>query len=82
MYTLQIAIQDFIHHCTFEKNLSTKTINSYKTDLVQFTKFLVNKNYLLEMKNITKNDPDAVIFTQDCNPIIPDGISDAPVLIT
>jgi len=54
MYTLQIGIQDFIHHCTYEKNLSTKTIKSYTIDLMQFEKFLVDNNYLLELKNITK----------------------------
>lgn len=54
MYTLQIAIKDFLDHCIFEKNLSTKTIKSYKTDLKQFSKFLVYKNYSLEITNITK----------------------------
>ncbi len=54
MYTLKSAINDFIHYCTFEKNLSVKTINSYKTDLKQFLKFLVFKKYSLEITNITK----------------------------
>lgn len=54
MYILQIAIKDFIDHCIFEKNLSPKTIKSYKTDLKQFSKFLVYKNYSLEITYITK----------------------------
>lgn len=54
MYTLQSAIKDFLNHCTFEKNLSNKTIKAYKTDLIQFAKFLISKKYSLEVTDITK----------------------------
>ena len=54
MYTLQTAVSDFILHCTFEKNLSIKTIKSYKIDLKQFSRFLIYKKYSMELRNITK----------------------------
>lgn len=54
MYSLHIAIQDFIHHCTFEKNLSIKTLKSYNTDLKQFLKFLTLKKFSVDVKNISK----------------------------
>lgn len=38
--TLNSAIQDFISHCKYEKNLSPKTIKAYKTDLNQALLFL------------------------------------------
>lgn len=40
MCKINEAIQDFLFHCKFERNLSKKTIISYKTDLNQFEKFL------------------------------------------
>jgi integrase/recombinase XerD len=54
MYTLQIAIKDFIHYCIYEKNLSDKTIKAYQTDLKQLTKFLIDNNKSVEMIRITK----------------------------
>lgn len=54
MYTIQTAIKDFLNHCTFNKNLSSKTIKAYKTDLMQFAKFLNGKIFSIGVKDITK----------------------------
>lgn len=54
MNTLQSEIKEFINHCKYEKNLSSKTIKAYNTDLTQFTKFLVERNYTLETLKISK----------------------------
>lgn len=54
MNTVIQAITDFIRHCKFEKNLSSKTLTAYKTDLVQFNKFLSETNLLLNIKSISK----------------------------
>ena len=35
--TLAEAIEDFLFHCRYEKNLSPKTLKAYETDLRQFT---------------------------------------------
>ncbi len=56
MSTLQIAIKGFISHCKFEKNLSSKTIKAYQTDLDQFQKFLTKEKCCLEIDKITKNE--------------------------
>lgn len=56
MYTLILAIEEFIHHCIFEKNLSTKTIKAYKTDLIQFVTFFERNNYPLEVSSICKTE--------------------------
>ncbi len=50
---LQKAIEDFIFHCQFEKNLSQKTLQSYQIDLNQFINF---QNYkLLKIKQFDKH---------------------------
>ncbi len=36
MTTIQQAIDEFIFHCQYEKNLSSKTIKAYTIDLKQF----------------------------------------------
>lgn len=47
------AINNFKFHCEFEKNLSTKTLQAYYTDLNQFQEF---KNYKdMIIKNFDKN---------------------------
>lgn len=56
MATILDSIQNFISHCKFEKNLSTKTIKAYQTDLTQFQKFLVDKNYPTSASEITKTE--------------------------
>lgn len=54
MYFLDSAIKDFIGHCIYEKNLSTKTINSYSIDLRQFNGFLIDNSFILDVKSISK----------------------------
>ena len=54
MNTIQIEIKEFLNHCKYEKNLSSKTIKAYSIDLTQFTKFLIEKHYSLETLNISK----------------------------
>lgn len=54
MCTLSVATKEFISHCKFEKNLSLKTIKAYQTDLNQFQKFLLTKNYSTDVDKITK----------------------------
>lgn len=49
---IQEAIKNFIFHCTYEKNLSTKTIKAYTIDLNQFENFKNNK--ILLIKTIDK----------------------------
>lgn len=56
METIQIEITEFIHHCKYEKHLSSKTIKAYCTDLAQFTKFLLEKNLSVEVVGITKSE--------------------------
>lgn len=57
MYKLHIAIQDFINHCMFNKNLSSKTIKAYRTDLIQYSKFLYTKlKYSFDVREITKTE--------------------------
>jgi len=41
--TLQDAIDSYIAHCTFEKNLNSKTIGAYRIDLNQFRDYTVKR---------------------------------------
>jgi integrase/recombinase XerD len=54
MNTINTSIKGFIGHCNFEKNLSPKTIKFYTIDLMQFTKFLIEKKYSIEIEKVTK----------------------------
>ena len=54
MSTIQYDIKEFINHCKYEKNLSEKTIKAYSTDIAQLIKFLIERNYSLEIGKITK----------------------------
>lgn len=56
MKTINAAIEEFIFHCKFEKNLNLKTIKSYNIDLTQLTSFLITNGYPTEIKDITKNE--------------------------
>ncbi|MFA6981278.1 MAG: tyrosine-type recombinase/integrase [Ignavibacteriaceae bacterium] len=56
MTTIQSAINQFFHHCRYEKNLSPKTLKSYGIDLTQLTNFLIEKNHSLQVKQITKTE--------------------------
>jgi integrase/recombinase XerD len=61
MTTLIPAINDFLSHCRIEKNLNSKTIKAYQTDLEQLIKFLKNKGYSEELAMITKIELRAFI---------------------
>jgi len=54
MNTIQSSLQEFIHHCKFEKNLSLKTLKAYQSDIMQLIKFFLEKNYPMEITQITK----------------------------
>ena len=54
MNTLLADINDFLKHCTYEKNLSPKTIKSYRIDLTQLMKFLMEHDLTTQTELITK----------------------------
>lgn len=54
MNNLPTAIQEFLRHCKYEKNLSPKTISAYQIDLSQLCAFLTTKKYSEELTQITK----------------------------
>lgn len=54
METIIETSENFIFHCRFEKGLSPKTIQTYTSDINQFTDLLSNKNYSKKLKKIDK----------------------------
>lgn len=40
--SLQAAVEGFLHHCRYERNLSGKTISAYQSDLRQFERHLAS----------------------------------------
>ena len=56
MTTIQIGIREFLNHCIYEKNLSSKTIKAYTIDLTQFTTFLLEHNCSIEITKIIKTE--------------------------
>lgn len=48
-------INNFLFHCKYEKNLSSKTIIAYKIDLKQFTDFCQSKERVESLLGIDKN---------------------------
>ncbi len=56
MNTVTADIKEFIQHCVYEKNLSPRTIKSYKIDLVQFEQFLIKNSCTLITSEIGKTD--------------------------
>lgn len=56
MNYLEIAINDFINHCRFEKGLSDKTIKAYSGDLSQFLAYFQKKEFSKEIGLITKSE--------------------------
>jgi len=54
MNNLQQAIDNFLQHCRYEKNLSEKTIYFYNLDLIQFKSFVCNNNYPDIIQEINK----------------------------
>lgn len=52
--TLQTAISEFLLHCRYEKNLSSKTLKAYRTDLTQLHVFLSAEKSIDAITDITK----------------------------
>ena len=52
--SLNEAIEDFIFHCKFEKNLNIKTLKAYQTDLNQFVQYIEPDIKNTKIENITK----------------------------
>ncbi|QEC77286.1 tyrosine-type recombinase/integrase [Mucilaginibacter ginsenosidivorax] len=55
MNNLQQAIDSFLQHCRYEKNLSEKTIYFYNLDLIQFKSFVFNNSYPDVIQEINKH---------------------------
>ena len=54
MKKLNEAVEDFLHHCQFEKNLSPKTIKAYGIDLGQFLEFVQTNEYGNNIEQLNK----------------------------
>lgn len=54
MNNITAVIDNFLFHSKFEKNLSAKTIKSYKTDLEQFQSFLTKRSFEGDFTSIDK----------------------------
>jgi integrase/recombinase XerD len=55
MLTIKQATIDFLNHCKYEKNLSTKTIKFYTIDLQQFLDYLTQEKYSLLVSETDKH---------------------------
>ena len=52
---IDVAIDDFINYCLFEKGLSDKTLSSYSNDLNVYRDFLLERG-VLNVNEITSTD--------------------------
>lgn len=66
MSTIQIETTEFINHCKYEKNLSMKTLKAYSNDLTQFAKFLIDKEYSVDLLRISKLEIRAYLEEISC----------------
>ncbi|MDB5122428.1 MAG: integrase [Mucilaginibacter sp.] len=55
MNNIQQAIDNFLQHCRYEKNLSVKTIYFYNLDLIQFKSFVSSNSYPDVIQEINKH---------------------------
>jgi integrase/recombinase XerD len=55
MLTIKQATTEFINHCQYEKNLSSKTIKFYNIDLLQFQNFLEQNQHPESVVQIDKS---------------------------
>ena len=53
-YEVNTFILDYIDYLKYEKNLSPKTIEKYKYNLIVFEKYMLNKN--IDLFNVTQHD--------------------------
>lgn len=56
MKTLRQAIDDFLFHCEYEKNLSPKTIKFYRIDLTQFSLYIEQLDKGHDIRSIGKEE--------------------------
>lgn len=61
--TLNQLISDFIFHCRFEKNLSTKTIHAYTIDIRQFAAYMESQLHITAVDNIRKDQLKSYLRT-------------------
>lgn len=54
MQTIEAVTVDFLSHCRYERNLSSKTLKSYTIDLRQLSEFLIKWNHPREIIAIDK----------------------------
>ncbi|HEX8692649.1 MAG TPA: tyrosine-type recombinase/integrase [Longimicrobium sp.] len=62
--TVAEAIEAFLFHCRYEKNLSPKTLRAYATDLGQFARFLVSLGEPCQIAEVGKEELRAFIKAQ------------------
>lgn len=62
--TVAEAIEAFLFHCRYEKNLSPKTLKAYTTDLKQFGGFLTSLGEPCQIADIAKEELRAFIKAQ------------------
>jgi integrase/recombinase XerD len=55
MQGVEKSVEGFVFHCTYEKNLSSKTLKAYDIDLRQFTTFLTLHHPVIRIDQIDKN---------------------------
>ena len=72
MHTIHTAVNDFLKHCKYEKNLSDKTIKAYSIDLKQLTGFLIRKSFPVEITGITK--AELKLFLEELSVLKPKSI--------
>jgi integrase/recombinase XerD len=62
--TVAEAIKAFLFHCSYEKNLSPKTLKAYTTDLAQFARFLGSLGEPRQVEGVGKEELRAFIKAQ------------------
>ncbi|NOR44526.1 MAG: tyrosine-type recombinase/integrase [Candidatus Delongbacteria bacterium] len=60
MNKIENAIQSFFFHCQYEKNLSSKTLKAYKTDIEQFKLFIIDGYF--DSTSVDPNNIDKFII--------------------
>jgi len=56
MSSVKKSIENYLHHCNYGKNLSSKTIKAYETDLKQFVNLLQRNKHSLSITDISKSE--------------------------
>lgn len=52
--TIDKAINEFLFHCQYERNLNEKTLRAYKIDLNQFASYIKDTIAAIDIKHMTK----------------------------